>query len=238
MIKPLLEIRNTSVCAGSFALRDIDMTVWPGRYVVVIGPTGSGKTVFLETLAGLRRVKEGRIIMEGRDLKTLPPEDRFLGFACQDSLLFPFLNVRQNIVFSANVRKVSADQEIQSRLEELSDVMGIRHLWERFPYYLSGGEKQRVSLARALLLRPSLLLLDEPLSALDQKNRNQLQQLLVRVHYREKLTVIHVTHDLSEAFQMATDIIIFRDGRIVQSGTPDEVRTRPANSFVSDFLKP
>lgn len=220
MNTPLLELQGISYAAGVFRLQEISFRLAAGGYLIVAGPTGSGKTVLLEVIAGLRSPAQGRVLYQGKDITALPPEKRRLGFAYQDSLLYPFLNVRENILFSARVKGVADRTEVRQYLTELSETMGIHHLWKRFPVFLSGGEKQRVSLARALLLRPPLLLLDEPLSSLDPQTKSHLQELLHLIHQREGITVVHVTHDENEARQLGTGMIVLKDGKVSRTGMP------------------
>jgi molybdate transport system ATP-binding protein len=223
MDPPLLEVQRISYAVGSFKLWDIVFRLDTGGYLVVTGPTGSGKTILLELIAGLRSPDQGRVLFRGIDITAIPPEERRIGFAYQDSLLYPFLNVRENILFSARVKRMAHLPAVRQYLVELSEIMGITPLWERSPYFLSGGEKQRVSLARALLLRPPLLLLDEPFSALDLQTKYQLQELLRLIHQRENITVFHGTHDASETLQLGTRMIVLKSGKISQTGTPAEV---------------
>ncbi len=233
----LLEVNNLRVTVGKFSLQDITFSMSPADYVMIIGPTGCGKTMLLESLAGLRPLTGGSVFLSGREITHLPPEQRFLGFAYQDSLLYPFLSVKENILFGARARGVSGGPDLDRRMKQLVESMGITHLLERQPRYLSGGEKQRVSLARAILTRPPLLLLDEPLSALDPQTRHSMQDLLRGIHISEELGMIHVTHDFSEALQLGTRVIILQNGRITQAGEPLDVFFRPATESVAEFLR-
>lgn len=158
-----------------------------------------------------------------------------MGFAYQDSLLYPFLNVRENILFGAKVQKRHRDPSIQIRYRELLDVLGIGQVADRSPRFLSGGERQRVSLARALLLSPPLLLLDEPLSALDTQRRLALRELLKGIHCRDGVAVLHVTHDLSEVESLANKLVVLRDGRIVQQGDANKVVAWPTDEWITGF---
>jgi ABC-type sugar transport system ATPase subunit len=236
MAEQLLELRSIAWRTRSFALSDIDVRIGQSDYACLIGPTGSGKTLLLEVIAGLRAPCRGRIRYRGLDVTEAPPEARFMGFAYQDSLLYPFLSVRDNIFFGAKVQKRYKDPGVRSRYRELLDILGIGHLVDRSPLYLSGGERQRVSLARALLLSPPLLLLDEPLSALDTQRRLGLRDMLKDIHRRDGVAVLHVTHDLSEAESLATKLVVLRDGRIVQQGDTRAVMARPADEWATNFL--
>ncbi len=217
---PFLELCHISHVAGSFKIKDISFRLFAGEYLVIAGMTGSGKTMLLELIAGLRFVTHGRMLLKGKDITNVPPERRNLGFAYQDSLLYPFLKVRDNILFGARVKGIADQPGTLKYMAELSEIMGITHLWERSPYFLSGGEKQRVSLARALLLRPPLLLLDEPLSALDPQTKFNLQELLRFLHHKDNITVIHVTHDPNEAVRLGERLFIMEKGEISQQGLP------------------
>jgi molybdate transport system ATP-binding protein len=223
MKSPFLELQKISYTAGGFLLQDISLRLFPGEYFVIAGHTGSGKTVLLELIAGLRFPARGRILSDGKDITEVPPEKRRLGIAYQDSLLYPFLNVRENILFGARVKGLANNPAIRQYLMELSEIMGITNLLDRSPYYLSGGEKQRVSLARALLLRPPLLLLDEPLSSLDPQTKLHLQELFRLIHRKDNIAIIHVTHDPNEAVQLGSRMIILKEGKISKQGTPAEI---------------
>jgi molybdate transport system ATP-binding protein len=225
-----LELCTISHVADSFRLQDISFRLSTGEYLVIAGPTGSGKTMLLELIAGLRSPVQGKILSDGKNITDVPPEKRCLGFAYQDSLLYPFLSVRENILFSAKVKGVAHQPQVVNYLAELSEIMEITHLWERSPYFLSGGEKQRVSLARALLLRPPLLLLDEPLSALDSQTKHHLQELLRFIHQKENISIIHVTHDQNEALQLGDRMIILKEGKISSQGIPADIITGPASN--------
>ena len=237
MSETLLEVSNLAVKAGKFSLRNISFSLTVMDYIIVLGPTGSGKTMLLECLAGLRHLHSGEIALKGKNITHLPPEQRNLGFAYQDSLLYPFLTVKDNILFGAKARGIAGETKTLKRMHKLVEIMGISHLTERYPKYLSGGERQRVSLARAILTQPSLLLLDEPLSALDPGTRQAMQNLLLEIHTTEHLGIIHVTHDFSEAMQMGTKIIVLNKGSIEQSGNPLDIFFRPTSLSVAKFLQ-
>jgi len=237
MSRDLLEVHSLNVNVGKFSLRNFEFSMGPDDYVIILGPTGCGKTITLETIAGLRSPSGGAIVLNGKEITRLPPERRYLGFAYQDSLLYPFLSVRDNILFGAGARQMAGKPEIRRRLERLAEAMHISHLLDRYPRFLSGGEKQRVSLARAILTRPPLLLLDEPLSSLDQQTRYAMQELLREIHFTEGIGIIHVTHDFSEALQLGSHMILMRNGRIEQAGKPQDIFFHPATEFAAKFLR-
>ncbi len=230
-----LEIRGLSVDLGEFHLRGIDLSIASGEYFVILGPTGGGKTVLLETIAGLHRPRAGRILLDGEDITAAPPERRGMGFVYQDYALFPHLSVRENIAFGLRLRGLSRPA-VAERLAEVGDLLAIGHLFHRPPSSLSGGEQQRVALARALVVEPRLLLLDEPLSALDPETRERLQRELGRLRRELGLTVVHVTHDFEEAVALGDRLAVMHAGRVVQVGPPEEVFRRPATEFVARFV--
>lgn len=233
----LLEVNSLNVSIGMFSLKNIQFSMEPDDYVIILGPTGCGKTVTLEVIAGLRTPNSGAILLNDREITHMPPECRSIGFAYQDSLLYPFLSVKDNILFGARARRMAGASEIKRRLEHLAEAMNIAHLLERYPRFLSGGERQRVSLARAILTRPPLLLLDEPLSSLDQQTRFNMQELLREIHCSEGIGIIHVTHDFSEALQLGSRVIVMNGGQIEQVGRPQDIFYRPATEFAARFLR-
>lgn len=231
-----LKVNNIRVQAGKFMLNDISFVMGKSDYLVILGPTGCGKTMLLETLAGLRAVTAGHIYLNGQEITALPPEQRRFGFAYQDSLLYPYMNVRHNILFGAKAMKRDRERAVLARLENIAQKMNIAHLLERFPGSLSGGEKQRVSLARAILLNPPLLLLDEPLSSLDPKMRQAMQELLKELHTSEQMGIVHVTHDFNEALQLGTKVLVMEQGKVLQQGQPMEIFNRPGTLSMAHFL--
>lgn len=199
----MIELRNVRIQAGGFALGPLSFVVPKGAYAILMGPTGAGKTTILEAICGLRSVVAGSIQIDQVDITGWRPGDRGLGYVPQDLALFPHMNVRQHLEFSLRLRKVTP-QEIQRRVRELSEELGISHLLDRSVKRLSGGESQRVALGRALAGRPEVLLLDEPLSALDQRTRNEVHELLRQVHRTTGVTTLHITHNDDEAEALAT----------------------------------
>ncbi len=237
MQAPLFQVTGLNVKAGKFALQNIAFSLHQQDYVIILGPTGCGKTMLLETIAGLRQATGGKVLLQEKDITSYPPELRGLGFAYQDSLLYPFINVEENILFGAKARKNDKNPATKKRLKTLAAAMNIAHLLKRFPASLSGGEKQRVSLARAILINPPVLLLDEPLSALDPQTRYTMRNLLREIHQTEKIGIIHVTHDFNEALQLGTQLLVMNQGQVLQKGTPIEVFNHPNSLFVADFLQ-
>lgn len=235
-MEPLLTVSKLNYSLLQFDLTIDQLQLRRGEYLVIVGKTGSGKTVLLECLAGLKQPNSGRIVLEGNDISSSPPETRNIGFAYQDSLLFPFLTVRNNILFAAKAKRIDQDLDIQERFQSIVKRMGITHLLERLPLHLSGGERQRVSLARAILLRPQVLLLDEPLSALDANTRGEMCQLLLDLHQHEDMTIIHVTHDISEALQVGSQMAVLQQGHIIEMNEPFELYMKPKKIETAKFL--
>jgi len=232
----LLSVEKLNFKVDNFSLREITFFLNTDQYLIILGPTGCGKTILLETLAGLRKACGGKIFLRGKNITSFPPESRSFGFAYQDSLLYPFLNVKDNILFGARSKKLHRQAAILKRADKIAEAMGITHLLARYPRFLSGGEKQRVSLARAILMSPPVLLLDEPLSALDPKTRYSMQELLQEIHRTEEMGIIHVTHDFNEALQLGTDMLVMHNGEIIQQGQPHDVFMHPKSLFAARFL--
>jgi ABC-type Fe3+/spermidine/putrescine transport system ATPase subunit len=230
-----VEVQDVQVHVGGFKLEGIDLTVDEGQYFILLGPTGVGKTILLETLAGIHRVVRGRIWIDSQDVTHMTPEERRISYVPQDYALFPNMNVRENIAFGLKIKKMAKSQ-IDEQVANYARRLGIAYLLDRPPQQLSGGEKQRVALARALIIRPRVLLMDEPLAALDRANRSDFWIMLQEVHREFRVTVIHVTHDLEEAFILGDRIGVFIQGRIVQSGRKEEIYRRPNSLEVARFL--
>ena len=235
MSETAIQTQNLCVNLGEFHLKEINLSIQKGEYFVILGPTGSGKTVLLETLAGLNRISEGNIFLFGKDITRLEPEKRGLGFVYQDYALFPHLSLFENIAYGLKLHRTSKEF-IHKEVQEISKLLGIDHLLKRRPAALSGGEQQRAALARALVLNPDVLLLDEPLGALDPATKEELQTELAGIHTRLGTTILHVTHDFEEALTLAQRIAVFREGRIVQTGTAEDIFRKPANNFVAQFV--
>lgn len=217
------------------ALREVSLTVAGGEFVTILGPSGCGKTTLLRVIAGLELADCGRIALGGSDISRLPANRRPVNTVFQNYALFPHLNVFENIAFGLRARRY-AQSEVDRRVGAALEMLHLDELPKRRIGQLSGGQKQRVALARALVNQPDLLLLDEPMSALDAKLRAEVQLELRRLQRRLGKTFVLVTHDQNEAMTVSDRIFVMRDGRIVQSGPPVEVYDRPANRFVAEFL--
>src|SRR5689334_2904229 len=218
-----------------FAVRDLNLTVGRGEFLTFLGPSGSGKTTTLNMLAGFERPTTGTITLEGRSVDRLPPYERNIGMVFQNYALFPHMSVAENVAFPLSVRK-HPKSEIGSRVKRALEMVRLDHLAQRKPAQLSGGQQQRVALARALVFEPSLVLMDEPLGALDKKLREHMQIELKQLHAMLDVTIVYVTHDQSEALTMSDRVAIFESGAIVQIGTPDLLYKEPATAFVASFI--
>lgn len=233
---PFVKLENVSKSLEGFKIEEVSFEVEDKEYFVVQGPSGAGKTLLLQIIAGIHKPDRGRIIMEGKDVTRLPPEERGIGYVPQNYALFSHLTVYENIAFPLRVRKLP-DKLVREKVEDIASKLGISHLLNRKARNLSGGEAQRVALGRALSSGASLLLLDEPLSAVDPVLRWELRGFLRKFKRENELTVIHVTHDFDEAIALANRIAVMNGGRIVQVGTPDEIFYRPSSAFVAWFTR-
>lgn len=228
----MIRVERLSIRLGEFVLQDVNLEVNDGEYLVIMGPTGSGKTVLIECIAGLYRPAEGRIWIDGRRADDDPPEARKVAYVPQDYCLFPHMTVRRNIAYGMNVRGfTSADQHRET--QRLAELLGIVPILDRYPLHLSGGEQQRAALARALAIDPKTLLLDEPLSALDTSTRDTLCGLLKDLQRELGVTIVHVSHSLDETLQVADRVAVFGRGTVLQVGDVASVLARPSNSFVA-----
>jgi ABC-type Fe3+/spermidine/putrescine transport system ATPase subunit len=221
--------------AGLPALRDIDLEIEKGRFTTLLGPSGSGKTTLLRIIAGLISQTKGRIEIEGEDVTGVPVQDREIGFVFQNYALFPHLTVQGNVEFPLKMRGWSrGDRRVQA--ERMIDLVQLGPYADRFPSQLSGGQQQRVAVARALAFEPKLLLLDEPLGALDRRLRQELSMQLRQVQRETSTTAIYVTHDQEEAFFLSDHVIVMNDGQVRQQGRPADIYSDPADLFVANFL--
>ena len=230
-----LEVQGLSRRFGEFALEDVSLTISKGEYWVLLGPSGCGKSMLLQTLSGFFAPDAGTVSIEGRDATREPPEARGIGLVFQQSALFPHFTVEGNIAYGLEERRVPAAQR-KARVDELVGRLGLSRVVGRPVATLSGGEAQKVAIARALAIRPAFLLLDEPLSLVDHNARLDLQAELKRWHAEFGLTTLHVTHSRDEARAMGDHCAVMLGGRLVQSGATDELFSRPRCPFVAGFL--
>jgi molybdate/tungstate transport system ATP-binding protein len=231
-----------SFSIGAFWLDQFNLEVAQGRYFVLLGPPGSGKTIFLECLCGLKQIRSGHIYIDGRDVTNLEPHMRDIGYVPQDYALFPHLSVERNIAFGLRVRRSRRRQdcrhgEISSKVSKVAEMLEIGNLLTRSTNALSGGEKQRVALARALVTEPKVLLLDEPVCALDEATRQHVCSLLHRIQRQLGLTTVHVSHSLEEAFSVADRAAILHQGTLQQIGPINQLLRQPQNEFVARFMR-
>jgi molybdate/tungstate transport system ATP-binding protein len=231
----MLEIKDLCTQLGDFFLKNINFDVKDGEYFVLLGPTGSGKTVLLESIAGLHAVSSGQVWINGRDVTQLNLEKRRIGFAYQDYALYPHLSVRDNISFGLMWRNKKR-QEIEKAIDSVVELLNIADLLEKRPWSLSGGQSQKIALARAIAIKPDLLLLDEPLSAVDSGTKEDYEGELKELHNHLKLTTIHVTHNFEEATAIGDRIAVIMNGQILQIGTPEQIFRQPNSELVARFL--
>ncbi|MDB5373647.1 MAG: polyamine transporter ATP-binding protein [Belnapia sp.] len=231
-----LELRSLTRRYGSFVAVDgVSLSVPRGAFLTLLGPSGSGKTTILMTIAGFVAPTEGMVLLDGSDITPLPPERRDFGMVFQGYALFPHMTVAENVAFPLRVRGLSrADRDAKTRAA--LDLVQLDRFAERKPSQLSGGQQQRVALARALVFDPALLLLDEPLSALDKKLRAELQEELKALHRRVGRTFVNVTHDQDEALSLSDQVAILNHGKLIQLGAPATLYEQPRTRFVADFL--
>ena len=232
-----IQLRNLSKrFAGQAAVDDISLDVPAGSFVSLLGPSGSGKTTTLNLIAGFLTADAGDILFDDRSVADVPPHHRDIGMVFQSYALFPHLTVAHNVAFPLKMRTRLSKADIERRVAETLALVRMEDYGGRFPRQLSGGQQQRVAMARALVSHPRLLLMDEPLGALDKKLRDQMQFEIKRIHRSVGTTFIYVTHDQSEALTMSDLVVLMHQGRIAQTGTPRELYTEPANVFVADFI--
>jgi len=231
----MIQVYRVTRDVGSFKLDNISFDSPDGEYLVVLGPSGAGKTMLLESIAGLIPIDSGKIFINGKDVTRLPPEKRNVGFVYQDYMLFPNMTVEENIAFGLAMRDVPKSER-DMRVQEMMEFLGIDYLKGRHPRTLSGGEKQRVALARALIINPEVLLLDEPLSSLDAQVRKKLREDLKKIHEKHPVNVIHVTHDQVEAFVLADRIGVLNQGKLLEIGLPEEIFKKPKTEFTTKFV--
>lgn len=232
----MLEIRDLEAVAGDFRLKGISFAAPGGSYGVLLGPPGSGKSVLVETICGLRAPSRGQVFIGGRDVTDLAPRERRVGYVPQDYVLFPTKRVADNIVFGLRSRGWGRADALK-QVEPVVNLLGIRHLLGRWPATLSGGEQQRVALARALAIEPRVLLLDEPVSALDEGLRERVCRDLRRFQRQLRITTVHISHNLEEALAVSDWAAVLDHGRLQQVGPMAELLRRPRNEMVARFLR-
>ena len=216
-------------------VKNLNLNIAKGEFVTMLGPSGSGKTTTLMMLAGFETPTNGEIFLEGKPISKIPPYEREIGMVFQNYALFPHMTVQENLSFPLEVRKLSKS-DVQDKVKKALDMVELGNFGTRFPAQLSGGQQQRVALARALVFEPRLVLMDEPLGALDKNLREQMQYEIKHIHERISITVVYVTHDQSEALTMSNRIAVFDEGVVQQLSTPDILYEKPENSFVAQFI--
>lgn len=217
------------------ALDDISFELRKGEFLTMLGPSGSGKTTSLRAIAGFIQPTSGRLLIDGRDMTGVPPQRRNIGMMFQDYALFPHMTVIENVGYPLETRGIKR-AEREKRSMEMLEIVGLAHCAKRYPKEMSGGQQQRVALARALVFKPDIVLLDEPMAALDKKLRGQMQIEIMHITRQVGATVVSVTHDQEEALVMSDRIAIFKDGRLEQIGSPHELYQQPCSEFVADFI--
>lgn len=236
MTNPFIHFDKVSKAFGSLTVVDnLDLTIQKGEFVSMLGPSGSGKTTLLMLLAGFERPTGGTVSVDGKRIDQLPPHKRNMGVVFQNYALFPHMTIAENVAFPLKMRSLSK-AEIQDRVKRALDMVQLGTMLERKPSQLSGGQQQRVALARALVFEPKVVLMDEPLGALDKQLRERMQLDIRELHHRLGLTIVFVTHDQSEALTMSDRIAVFNRGKIEQIGTPSQIYDHPATQFVAEFI--
>jgi molybdate/tungstate transport system ATP-binding protein len=231
----MIALEDLSVTIGDFRLDGINIEAGDGDYLVLLGPSGAGKTVLLEIIAGLRIPDTGRVTINQRDMTGVPPEHRGAALVYQDYSLFPHMTVAENIAYSLKIQKRPA-HEIKERVDALLADFKISSLKDRYPYSLSGGEQQRVAIARALATNPSVLLLDEPFASLDPRTRDECIRVMQELKETRSITILQVSHSSDEAFALADQVAVLLGGRVAQTGTADEIFRHPVSANVAHFV--
>lgn len=231
----MIRIEDLHIRLPDFSLDNVSLDIQSGEFFVLMGPTGSGKTLLLEALAGLMKTSSGRIFIDGREMTGQPPENRGIGIVYQDQALFPHLTVAQNIAYGLRYHRIDS-KAAREHVDRLIALLDLAHLLDRLPVNLSGGEKQRVALARALAVQPGVLLLDEPLSALDPNFRDGVRQALKTLHTSTGATFLMVSHDFADALSLADRAAVINKGKIEQVGQVDDIFKKPVSAFTADFV--
>ncbi len=220
---------------GVVAVEDFNLDIADGEFIVLVGPSGCGKSTTLRMVAGLETISHGEVCIDGKCVNDVAPKDRDIAMVFQNYALYPHKTVRQNLEFPLKLRKVPKDQ-MDRKVEEVAQILGITQYLDRKPKALSGGQRQRVAIGRAIVREPKVLLMDEPLSNLDAKLRNQMRAEIIKLRERIDTTFMYVTHDQTEAMTLGDRIVVMKDGTVQQIGTPQEVFDHPANTFVAGFI--
>jgi ABC-type Fe3+/spermidine/putrescine transport system ATPase subunit len=231
----LIALDDLSVIVGNFRLDRVTIEAGDGEYLVLLGPSGAGKTVLLEVIAGLRAPDTGTVTVNRKDMDDVPPEHRGIGLVYQDYSLFPHMTAAENIAYGLKLQKRPA-QVIRERVDTLLAELGISSLKDRYPGSMSGGEQQRVAIARALATGPSVLLLDEPFASLDPRNRDECMRVMQHLKDTRSITIIQVSHSGDEAYALADKVVVLLGGRVAQAGPPDEIFSRPVSLEVARFV--
>ena len=231
-----LKVENLSVNLGEFHLKDINLEIEKGEYVVLIGPTGSGKSVLLETIIGFYQPESGTITLDGEVLNDVAPENRKIGIVYQDHVLFPNMDVYDNIAYGLKRDKSLSKEDIDKKVNDMAEIMGISHILHRDVLTLSGGESQRTALARALIVGPEIILMDEPFSALDVSTQAKLTSLIKDIGNEYKTTFLHVTHNFNDVWNLADKVGVMKNGILHQIDYINNVFSKPANEFVASFV--
>lgn len=228
----MLSLENINIKYEAFSIKNLSMKVEEGEYCVILGESGAGKSIILEMLCGLIQANSGKIIFKNKDITNLSIQKRDIGIVFQDYAIFPHMSVFENIAYP--IKKTFSKGDIKTKVQEIASKTEISHLLKRKPNTLSGGELQRIAIARTLILNPKILLLDEPLMALDAKLRENLRELLRKLN-KQGLTIIHVTHDYEEALSLASKIAVMHNGELIQEDIPTEIFQNPKSEFVARF---
>ena len=230
----MIVLEHMSITLGEFSLLDVDLRISKGEYLVIMGPSGAGKTILLETIAGLRFPDSGRILLGGIDAGTILPENRHIAIVYQDYSLFPHMTAFENIAFGLRLRR-AAEPEIGQRVKSLLKEFNISHLIHQYPSSMSGGEQQRVALARALAVKPEILLLDEPFAALDPHTRDECMRVVLAIKKSENLTILHVSHSREEANSVSDRIALIIGGSLIQIGSADDIFRSPKSPAAAKY---
>ena len=231
-----IELKGITKCWGdNVGVSDVSFLVEEGTFAILLGPSGCGKSTTLRMIAGLEEVSGGQLLIGGKDMTNAPPAQRNLSMVFQSYALFPHLNVEENILFGLKVRKIPAEEQAK-RLSRVSEIVGLSGLLDRKPSQLSGGQRQRAALARAIVAENPICMMDEPLSNLDAKLRQEMRIEIRGLQQRLKMTVVYVTHHQAKAMSMGDKVILLRDGKIEQEGTPDALYNKPTTAFAASFI--